>query len=275
MQVLATALAAAGLLGPAGASIPAPAIAIPPGPLVPGAPVEVTLSGFPAGIVNLELCGGAAHRGSPDCALGAGRSVLVTGADPVRGELPVAIPPVPCPCVIRAIGAAGTRALLPVRVVGVPDAPVAPARPAQLVVAATAAGPGWRDWSLVAGPTRVRVRAVVTNRGGRRAEAGGLTVALARAGAAPLVTATRRLGPLPPGARRIVEADLSVPAPAWGSYRATVAVTSGPTAHTRVEVTPWGVPALLGAAVAGFAAVLWRRRAFPPSPPPVVPSPGP
>ncbi len=260
MRALGTVVTVAGLLVPSGPPAPAPAIGVAPGPLLPGAPVEVTLANFPPGIVNLEVCGGAARRGSADCAVGDARSVVVGGDGPIRVELRVAAPPSPCPCVLRAIGAGGSTALLPVRIVGVPDVAPASPRPARPVVAVTSVHPGVTDWSLLAGPTRVRVRAVVANRGGRRAEATSLNVALARTGAAPLVTRTVRTPPVPAGASRSVEVHLPVPAPAWGTYTVTAALASGSTARSRVEVTPWGVPALLGAAVVVLTVALWRRR---------------
>src|SRR5688500_18404180 len=69
----------------------------------PGDVVLVALTGWrPVASVTVVLCGNGAERGSEDCDQVGGHSVEVRNADVEHVELRITLPPMPCPCVIRA-----------------------------------------------------------------------------------------------------------------------------------------------------------------------------
>jgi len=248
--------------GPAGAvpaTRPVPTLTVTPARSAAGAEVEVTLAGFPPGIVTVELCGNAARRGSPDCAVADGRSVLATGR-PVRTALRITVPPRPCPCVVRAVGIGGARAMLPIVVTGAATAPPDVTPPGRVEVVGARLTTAGRDWSVLAGPAHRTLRVRVANRGGRRSATTPVTVAVGRDIDAPLVTTGVTVPALAPGAERTLRIPIRVPPPAWGGYRVVVRVGPQRAVVRETFLAPWGVPALLGVAAACLAVTLARRR---------------
>ncbi|WP_062217593.1 sortase [Streptomyces sp. NBRC 109706] len=124
-----------------------------------GERVNVTLAGWPAGLVAVSFCGERAEQGSADCAVAASTTVTVGADGTGSGDLLAVAPPGGCPCVLRGQTlTGGISAVLPV---AVPEAPVADpddpgtdtgtdgegeTAPPRVVVASAVDGPsGWRD----------------------------------------------------------------------------------------------------------------------------------
>ncbi|MEW2379659.1 hypothetical protein AB0883_26645 [Micromonospora sp. NPDC047812] len=135
---------------PAPAAAPAPRIAVPAGTFRAGDQILVTLGGWPAGTVQIEVCGNGGRRGALDCATSRAGHGQVPASGALTLPVVLAAPPVGCPCLVRArTPTGGTRAsvALPLTGVSAPPAP-APVGAAELVVAGLRATdrsgvPGW------------------------------------------------------------------------------------------------------------------------------------
>ncbi|MFG1780092.1 hypothetical protein ACGFIG_27130 [Micromonospora sp. NPDC049048] len=122
---------------PPSAAPATPRIAVPAGTLRAGTQIPVTLSGWPAGTVQIEVCGNAARRGALDCATSGAGHGQVPPSGTVSLPVRLAAPPVGCPCLLRArTPTGGTQAAvaLPLAGVNAPPAPVSGGA-AELVVA--------------------------------------------------------------------------------------------------------------------------------------------
>jgi hypothetical protein len=146
------ALALASAIGPrafAQSSDPAenPTILVLPNVAAPRQEVLVRLEGWPRGALTVSVCGNGGRRGSQDCALLDAQSVAAAPApEPTLLDLVVAVPPVDCPCVVRATTATNDVVrTAPIEIAGVP---VGPAIPSAAAIAAD----------------QLRVRAKVTSR---------------------------------------------------------------------------------------------------------------
>lgn len=234
------AILAQGLLGAApalaqtGGEEPAPQLQLDVTELAVGQTVPVRLTGWPAGLVSVELCGGSATRGSADCAVSTGLTVVVDDSGAGTGELVAARPPVDCPCVVRGRTlAGGVLAVQPVVLTGADVA--VPADPGEggasapedvtggvgvLVTTAIDDPDGW--WghlrAALGGPLRRDVTLSVRNVDGRDLEAGRLEVRAGRNGLSGAVLAEVELDPLPAGQERTYTIPLTVRGPALGHY---------------------------------------------------------
>lgn len=129
MRPLATALA--GLAPMLVAVLAAPAPAAPPPRLAVdqvvaavGSRITVTLSGWPAGMSTISLCGNGGRRGSADCAVTDSTQSYVTDSGRTQVRLAVVVPPAPCPCVVRAGTLDGrTIGTLPIAIIGLAGRP--------------------------------------------------------------------------------------------------------------------------------------------------------
>lgn len=91
----------------------------------PGGHTALTIDGFASPYVQISICGNEARRGSVDCNMAASEGVEVRQDTPLRLQMPVAAPPVDCPCVIRVVGMdASEVALAPIVVIGHPVGPL-------------------------------------------------------------------------------------------------------------------------------------------------------
>ncbi|MCX4390991.1 hypothetical protein OG777_29250 [Micromonospora peucetia] len=114
-----------------------PQIAVPAGTFRIGEQVPVVLAGWPAGTVQLDVCGNGGRRGALDCATSRAAHGQVPPSGTVSLPVVLAAPPVACPCLLRARTPTGTtRATTELRLTGVtaPPAPV-PAGTPELVIA--------------------------------------------------------------------------------------------------------------------------------------------
>ena len=78
--------------------------------LEPGQRVVLNIDGFESLNVTISVCGNDARRGSVDCNMYASEGLkLDTDGTSTVIQIPVAAPPVPCPCVIRVRTARSMR----------------------------------------------------------------------------------------------------------------------------------------------------------------------
>lgn len=91
-----------------------------------GEKMLITGSGWPAGAsLIVELCGHGGLRGSVDCDVPHQRSAGVGPSGTFSVELTTALPPTPCPCVVKATDqATQIAATAPVAVAGLPTVPI-------------------------------------------------------------------------------------------------------------------------------------------------------
>ncbi|MEV0396323.1 hypothetical protein [Polymorphospora rubra] len=266
----ASALALAAVLGApvAAAAQPAagpPTIGIDRAEVAVGAQLTVTLTGWPAGLVNVELCGNGGRRGSADCAVASAVQVAVTAGGPARTRLRVVAPPVACPCVVRATSLdQGTSGMVPLAVTGGSAPAVAggdaldPAPSARLVVTELEVT-GDASWSgLFGGPARRLLVATVRNDGTAPAVEPAVSVTLGRGDEPTGFVPPPLLDTIAPGEQRVVRLPFTIPGPAVGRYtvRGEIGGLGQPvvfSATTRNH--PWG---LLGLAAALLVA--WQVR---------------
>ncbi|MGW1061627.1 hypothetical protein [Micromonospora rubida] len=134
---------------PAGTPSAAPGIAVPAGTLRAGQQILVALRGWPAGTVQIEVCGNDGRRGALDCAASGASDGHVPPSGAATLPVVLAAPPVACPCVLRArtpTGSARATVALPLTGVTARPAPAPAGTPELAVVGLRAA-----DRSGVAG----------------------------------------------------------------------------------------------------------------------------
>ena len=133
---------------------PRPSVTIDRQEAAPGDHVVLTITGFTATSVTVSVCGNKDRRGSADCNMAASQSVdMHTDGTPSTAEIPVAAPPVGCPCLIRVSSRLNDEvAVVPFTLLGHPINPVvAPPNPDTPLVAvsvdATATPRGVVGWA--------------------------------------------------------------------------------------------------------------------------------
>ncbi|MFY1698015.1 hypothetical protein [Solwaraspora sp. WMMA2101] len=275
---LALVLAAgAGGLPSAPATATAPQVAVAPTDAPVGAPVTVTLTGWPTGTVQLEICGNQARRGALDCAAGAARQLYVADPQPLAARLTVAAPPVACPCVVRArtLAPDAAASVVGTAAIDVTDltAPVAPAGPDRtgLRLTGLSVAPAERDWATVfALRGEIVIDVDLRNDGTAEVGAAQLSLLTGRPGRPTSVVEATDVAPLPAGRGTTVRIVVPVDGPLYGRYavqgRLTTADPVGDADAVVFEVQteryPWGWAALAGLLVVGLLVrqtVGWRR----------------
>lgn len=160
------------LVSPASASVSGPIVTLDRYEMAPGERVVMTIDGFAATSVTISVCGNEARRGSSDCNMteSTGRTLDRDGSSTML-ELPIAAPPVPCPCLVRVSSPGNDEvAVAPITLIGHPvgeivdgsveDEPLSVAvevrrAPVDLLGSVT---------SALGGATTYEVTVVVTNR---------------------------------------------------------------------------------------------------------------
>ncbi|GAA0811246.1 class E sortase [Spirilliplanes yamanashiensis] len=222
-----------------------------------GETVTARLTGWPAGVVTVALCGNEARGGSADCAVAASSAAGVPAGGGASVALRLAAPPVGCPCVVRAATATGAvTATAAIDVEDVPDnATVSLTRPGAggtrtLAVDAVRVSGRWSLGALLGGPADRTLRVQLRNTG-TAAVVPELSLDLGRAagGASP---APVRVAALQPGEARAVEVPFTVAAPAVGAYDLAGRVDGADATVTfaaRTSAWPWLLPVALPAFV--------------------------
>lgn len=104
-----------------GAQVIAPTVSIPSNELEVGESLRIEGADWPSGVlVSAVICGNAALDGSVDCDLQRSSTNAVAIDGRLRLELVVAVPPQPCPCLLRVSDAATQLVVdVPVEIAGV------------------------------------------------------------------------------------------------------------------------------------------------------------
>ncbi|MER7168890.1 hypothetical protein ABT336_22835 [Micromonospora sp. NPDC000207] len=270
--LLAALLLAAPAPAPAPSADPSPGTAtepriqLPEGTLRVGDQVLVTLSGWPAGTVQVEVCGNAGRRGALDCAADG----ATPGQVPVSGAatLPMVLtaPPVACPCLLRARTPTGTAAAtldLPLTGVTAP-AVTAETRPEGLNLvaldAADRSGPG--GWFGLPGELTVQLR--LHNPGSVDVVDPPFSLLVGPPDRVRTIVAAPALGTVAAGQTRDYSFTVPVDVATLGRYEVHGRIEPpGPPVVFAVEDTrhPWGLLAVVGLLLLPLVARLRRRPA--------------
>lgn len=203
-------------------------ISLSTGTVAPGQSVVITGSGWPVGAaVSASICGADAVAGTTDCATTAGVSLVANTDGDVWARMVVATPPQPCPCVVLATSfGTGITAKFPVSIAGAATAPVPPPPTVQnpdievhdlnVVRTTTLAS------AMGASVTRT-VELLVVN-AGPLVETPRLTGRWGHPTQVRNVISMPRVGPMPAGSSKTVQARFTLPALSMGVY--TVQVTA-------------------------------------------------
>ncbi|MFY1583956.1 hypothetical protein ACN267_05585 [Micromonospora sp. WMMD734] len=268
-------LAVAAALAPApGASVAAgapagggPGVTVPAGTLRVGQRVLVGLDGWPAGTVQIEVCGNAARRGVLDCATGAATHGQVPPSG--RATLPVlvAAPPVACPCVLRVRTPTGTAtAVADLTLAGVTAPAVAPAVPAGLTLVAVHADDrsGPRGWFGLPGELAVRI--TLHNPGEEEVTDPPFELTVGPPGRARTIVAAPTLGGIAAGQTREYHVRVPTGAAPYGRYEVDgrIAAPGRPLAFTVAATRrPWGLPVAAAVLTVGLLLARSTRRRVP------------
>ncbi|MBM7086442.1 hypothetical protein [Micromonospora humidisoli] len=268
-------LAVAAALAPApGASVAAgapagggPGVTVPAGTLRVGQRVLVGLDGWPAGTVQIEVCGNAARRGVLDCATGAATHGQVPPSG--RATLPVlvAAPPVACPCVLRVRTPTGTAtAVADLTLAGVTAPAVAPAVPAGLTLVAVHADDrsGARGWFGLPGELAVRI--TLHNPGEKEVTDPPFELTVGPPGRARTIVAAPTLGGIAAGQTREYHVRVPTGAAPYGRYEVDgrIAAPGRPLAFTVAATRrPWGLPVAAAVLTVGLLLARSTRRRVP------------
>ncbi|WP_432897283.1 hypothetical protein ACQP1S_19240 [Micromonospora matsumotoense] len=252
--------------GGGGAAAAGPGVTLPAGALRVGQRVLVSLDGWPAGTVQIEVCGNAAQRGALDCATGAATHGQVPPVG--RATLPVllAAPPVACPCVLRVRTPTGTAtAVADLTLAGVTAPAVAPTAPAELTLVALRAADrsGPRGWFGLPGVLAVRI--TVHNPGPQEITDPAFQLTVGPPGRARTIVAAPAVGTIAAGQTREYHVAVPTDAAPFGRYEVDgrIAVPGRPLAFTvSAARRPWGLP--VAAAVLTVVLLLARPARRPP-----------
>ncbi|GAB1818182.1 hypothetical protein [Herbidospora sp. RD11066] len=231
-----------------------------------GETITVTLAGWPRGNVTVEVCGNERRVGSADCAVSSAVTTVVLDGD-AEVRLPLAAPPVACPCVVSASDLTmTTTAVVPLALSGVavaPERPVAVAAP-RLDVTRSQFADGGSWWWLFGLTGEGTLDLVVRNEGTAPAENPRLTLSVGRTGATASAVPAADLGSIPAGGERAYRIPVTIEGPVFGGYtvRGRVAVAGESAVFVAggavYPVAALGVVAVLVYAYTGW--ILFRPR---------------
>jgi hypothetical protein len=254
--LLVVAVVGAGLLTSTGdAAAAGPALVVSPAVAASGDSVLIRLDGWPQGIVTVAVCGNAARRGSEDCDQVGAETVAVRNKGPTLLRLTISVPPVGCPCAIRAnTSTSDIVRTAPVIVEGVPggvDIPGTGTPPAVTALGVRAKVTAGNDGSLLAsilpplaGTTQRTLVLTLTNRtasplaGLRLVGASGRN----RSGATPVTMPV--VGPIPAGRSKVLRIPVDLGAPVVGHYivfGTVYGLESPVNFEARTSNDPWGL----------------------------------
>lgn len=236
-----------------------PAVMIDRALVHPGEEVVVTLTSWSDPIVTVSVCGNSARRGSSDCSQVASQGVGINrDGTPTLTGYTITLPPVPCPCVVRAFSATQDAvALAPVEIIGAPTAPVsgdANEPPVKVWIEARRASGGVLGAlrSALGGPTGYEVTVSVHNRTAEPLDGVEVAGAATRGDADVASLALPDPGRLAPGQtwQHVVRSTL--PAPVVGDFAWEVTASgAGPAVHAAAQTK--AAPIVLVVLVALFA----------------------
>ena len=237
----------------------------------PGDEIVVRFEGLEGAVATVATCGNGAGRGSPDCDLLGAQSVKVARGEPTLLDFAVTLPPVGCPCVVRAATASDRQVVTaPIALAGVPDGgPIVEAgaamRSSMHVSAEVEARhqPWPASWASAFGGSAARALVVTVDNRGADARAVRVTAVAGRNRHSGEPLASRRVT-VAADTRREVTVPFELPAPAWSDYVVYGDVSSGNEAvsfSAGADNDPWALELLLPIGLLLVAQVIrWRRR---------------
>lgn len=257
----AAVLAAIAAAAPVHAQADGPEVTVDRSEVDPSGRVVLTIDGFEAGAVTISVCGNEANRGSADCNMVASRGLrLNRDGSPTTVAMPVAEPPVACPCVLRVSSPNNDEvAIVPIALTGHPVEPVvgSPELGQALAVSVSAEAASGnllgRLRSSLGGPTAYDMTVTVRNGSTAALSRVAVTASVGRGGDDDLVTIEiPTVGRLGPGEtwQHVVRVELPAPVLGGVTWRAS-ASGAGPAAAA--EQTTRHVPVLLFALTVVFA----------------------
>lgn len=209
--------------------------------------------GFPPQVYNLQVavCGNLGLNGSADCDQAAARTTF-TGDGSFAVNLPVAMPPTPCPCAILAFAPAiPDLVTVPFTVIGAPVATPAAPPPAfeqKTLTVENAKLEGSGDWQSWFGAATTRDLAfTVHNTGTTPVDDPPLVLTAGKGNDPEGVVTPPRIGHIEPGARRTIRASVPVDTLSVGSYTVKGRIGNAGAAETfraHTTIYPWGLFAL-------------------------------
>jgi hypothetical protein len=219
--------------------------------ITPGDRVVVTIGRFDAPEVTISVCGNNALRGSADCNMpdSEGVALRLDGVSTLA-ELPIAVPPVPCPCVLRVSTRNNEQvAYAPINLIGHPNAPLTPPEElkdpldVRVIAGPTPEGLMARLRSSAGGATQYDIEVTVTNRSPATFSNVRVSGSAGRNPGEELVRIDfDSPGKLEPGQTWTGSARAELPALTLGEveWRATASGAGSPTTSTAAtQSTPW------------------------------------
>jgi len=200
--------------------------------------VVLNIDGFQSANVTISVCGNEARRGSVDCNMYASEGLkLDTDGTSTVIQIPIAAPPVPCPCVIRVSNKTFDEiAIAPITLIGHPVAPVVetPGQQGALDVSinANAASPGVvaKARASMGGPATYEVTVTLKNTSTVRVAAVSLAGSVGRGGDQLAELTFDDPGTIEPGRTWQQVVTTKVPGPSLGTLQWRVdASGAGPT----------------------------------------------
>jgi len=261
-------------LGPARADAASskPAISIDPvNSASAGDVVLVRFSGWPQGPVAMSVCGNEARRGTEDCAVMYSQALTITNDQPRVVGLTIVVPPVPCPCVIRATTPTNDLvAIVPIDIrgapIGQPIDPTGPADPQQLVVHASVARVDEQfprsAYGAFGGPTKQVLVIRLHNTGTTKVADLRVVSSVGRSSSSGDPIVARKVAEIAAGATRTIRAPFTLDAPNYGNYtvRGTVYGLTAPVSfQTETDNDPWALVLVAPIALLGYAQVVRAR----------------
>ena len=228
-----------------------PGVAVSQTDITPGDRVVVTIGRFDAPEVTISMCGNNALRGSADCNMpeSEGVALRLDGVSTLA-ELPIAVPPTPCPCVLRVSTRNNEQvAYAPINLIGHPTAPLTPPEElkdpldVRVVAAPTAVGLMTRLRSSVGGASEYDIEVTVINRSSATFNNVRVSGSAGRNPGEELVRIDfGNPGKLEPGQTWTGSATSELPALTLGEveWRVTASGAGSPTTGTATtDGTPW------------------------------------
>nr|WP_307808022.1 neocarzinostatin apoprotein domain-containing protein [Streptomyces oryzae] len=213
-----------------------------------GAGANITVRGTgwrPDTLLTLLLCGQNAIGGTNACANAEGRAVTTDGNGRFRKQIPVAEPPKPCPCVVRAATVTGAYAAANAKleVAGHPVKPLPEKRTGGrlTVLAARLEGDsGLLNW--FGAPEQRKLVLTVGNLGADRARDPVFEVGTSHGVLAPDWERQQWRGTIDPGRKARVELPVELASGAHGAYTVAAKLDRRVLTEQPWDVgRPWGV----------------------------------
>jgi hypothetical protein len=254
---------------PESVASPAPTLTVTPAAASVGSTVMVQGRGFPPQVYNLQVavCGNLGLNGTADCDQAAARTTF-TADGSFALNLPVAMPPAPCPCAIVAFAPAlADLVTVPFTVIGAPTATPAAPPPAfeqntlQIEHVKLEDRGDWQSWFGVS-TTRDLVF-TIHNTGTVPVDDPPLVLTAGKGNNPGRVVTPPRIGRIEPGALRTVRAAVPLDPLSFGSYTAQGRIGNTGAEQTfraHFSIYPWGL--LVGALVLVVLLLLWLRNVF-------------